>query len=40
VDPKYRVDYVGTVSLVDADGDKRVTRKYTATHEEGCAGIV
>ena len=40
VDTKYRMDYVGTVSLVDADGDKLVTRKYTATHEEGCAGIL
>ncbi len=35
VDVNYRMDYVGTVSLVDKDGDKLVSRKYFATHEDG-----
>ncbi len=40
VDVNYRMDYVGTVSLVDKDGDKLVSRKYFATHEDGPEGIV
>lgn len=40
VDVNYRMDYVGTVTLVDTDGEKLVTRKYAATHEEGTSGIL
>jgi hypothetical protein len=40
VDVNYRMDYVGTITLVDADGEKIVTRKYAATHEEGSSGIL
>ncbi len=40
VDVNYRMDYVGTITLVDADGEKMVTRKYAATHEEGSSGIL
>ena len=40
VDVNYRMDYIGTVSLVDKDGDKLVSRKYFATHEDGPEAIL
>jgi len=40
VDVNFRMDYVGTVSLVDVDGEMLEVRKYTATHEEGGDGIL
>ncbi len=40
VDVNYKMDYVGTVSLVDAAGEKLESRKYFATHEDGPAGIL
>lgn len=40
VDVNYRMDYVGTVSLVDEAGEAIVTRKYAATHLEGPNEIV
>lgn len=36
----WRMAYVGTVTLVDADGIARVIRRYTATAEEGPERIV
>jgi hypothetical protein len=40
VDVNDRMDYVGTVSLVDKDGDKLLSRKYFVSHEDGPEGIV
>ncbi len=40
VDVNYHMDYVGTISIVDADGEKLIGRKYAATHQEGPGGIV
>jgi hypothetical protein len=36
----YRMAYVGTVSIVDAEGGAIVTRRYGATAEDGPEGIV
>lgn len=40
VDVNYRMDYVGTVSLVDEDGATLLGLKYFATHVQGPEGIV
>jgi len=40
VDVDYKMDYVGTVSLIDKDREKLVTRKYFASHESGPEGIL
>jgi len=40
VDVNYKMDYVGTVSLVDEQGEKLLSRKYFATHEDGPDGIL
>jgi hypothetical protein len=40
VDVNYKMDYVGTVTLVDEHGEKLVSRKYFATHEDGPEGIL
>jgi len=40
VDVKYRMEYVGTFSLVDIHGEKLITRKYAATQQEGPQNIV
>jgi hypothetical protein len=40
VEVNYRMAYVGTVSIIDADGESMVTRKYCATHEDGPEAIV
>jgi len=40
VDVNYHMDYVATFCLVDSSGENLVTRKYSATHQEGPDGIV
>jgi hypothetical protein len=40
VDVNYRMDYVATVSLVDAEAQMLEVRKYTATHDEGAEAIL
>jgi len=40
VDVNYKMDYVGTVSLVDEHGEKIESRKYFSTHEDGPDGIL
>ena len=40
VDVNYRMDYVGTVSVLGSDGDKVIARKYFASHAEGPQGIL
>lgn len=40
VDVNYHMAYVGTVSFVDIDAETLVTRKYSATHHDGPAGIL
>jgi hypothetical protein len=40
VDVNYRMEYVGTFSLVNIYGETLVTRKYAATQQEGPEGIV
>jgi hypothetical protein len=40
VDVKYRMAYVGTVSVVDKDGEALITRRYAASSAEGPAEIV
>jgi len=40
VDVKYKMDYVGTVSLIDENGEKVITRKYFAAHESGPEDIL
>lgn len=39
-DVNYRMAYVGTVTIVDRDGDKLLTRRYAATPEEGPDDLV
>jgi len=40
VDVKYRMAYVGTVSVVDKDGESLITRRYAASAAEGPAQVV
>lgn len=40
VDVKYRMAYVGTVSVVDRDGESLITRRYAASASEGPAQVV
>jgi hypothetical protein len=40
IDVNYRMPYVGTVSVVDRNGDALVTRRYAATVEEGPDDLV
>ena len=40
VDVAYRMAYVGTVSMVDADGSALITRRYAASGAEGPDGIL
>jgi hypothetical protein len=40
VDVNYRMDYVGTVSLVDGDAATLTALKYFATHDQGPDGII
>ena len=40
VDVKYRMAYVGTVSLLDAAGDALITRRYAITGEDDPTGLV
>jgi hypothetical protein len=40
VDVAYRMAYVGTVSMVDADGGALITRRYAASGAEGPDGIL
>ncbi len=40
IDVNYRMAYVGTFSLWDADAEELVTRRYTALPEEGPAEVV
>jgi len=40
VEVNYRMAYVGTVSLVDCDGEALVTRRYGATADDGPADIL
>jgi len=40
IDVNYRMAYVGTFSLWDADAEELVTRRYTALPEEGPADVV
>ena len=40
VDVNYRMAYVGTVSMVDADGEALITRRYAASGTEGPDGIL
>ncbi len=40
VDVNYRMDYVGTVSLVDEEAANLITRKYFATHDQGPESII
>jgi hypothetical protein len=40
IDVNYRMAYVGTVSMVDDDGESLVTRRYAASNEEGPDGIL
>jgi len=40
VDVKYRMAYVGTVSVVDKDGESLITRRYAASAAEGPTQVV
>lgn len=40
VNVNYRMDYVGTVSLVDEEATNLITRKYFATHDQGPENII